>query len=272
MLDNHSDGTAFATALHGESVVYKRDTRVPAGGWLRLVAEAQRRSLTVLSGEIVVLSGGAAIPLNGGETLDLAGGQGVVVANKSESDAQLLDTGFSLSADAGAKASVEWLQTIPFDVRPLGQLSIDGAVSRDLTVHLDGRGEVTELWSEPWNDLGFLTPSHVYQSGTDHGVVKCWHLHVHHTDQFAITRGKVQVILADVRTTSPTFGHVNSVVLGSLKPGLIKIPPGVMHGWKALSGPEIIVFNLQSHVYSGVDEYKFPWDSVLSHVWEPRNG
>lgn len=169
-----------------------------------------------------------------------------------------------------SEISVEWLQNVEFSTPTLNAPSIDGVVFRPLTAHLDGRGDVTELWSSPWD--GFMRPEHVYQSATDFGVVKCWHLHDIHTDQFAITRGKVQVSIADVRTGSPTFGRVDTFILGSQKPGLVRIPPGVMHGWKALSSPEIIVFNVQSHVYDQADEFKFPWDCVLEEVWQPKNG
>lgn len=170
--------------------------------------------------------------------------------------------------------TVDWLQSIEYKVQPQSKVpSIDGVLVKDLTVHLDGRGEVTELWSKPWTEQqGFIVPQHVYQSATDFGVVKSWHLHQLHTDQFTVTRGKLQVTLVDIREDSPTFGHVNAVFLGSLRPRLIKIPPMVMHGWKALSQPEVLVVNLQSHVYMAEDEFKFPWNCVLEHVWEPLNG
>lgn len=166
--------------------------------------------------------------------------------------------------------SVEWLRTIPWQIQK--RPTIAGVIVKDLTVNLDGRGDVTELWSTPWIDDGLVPPAHVYQSATDYGVVKCWHLHNVHTDQFTVTRGKLQVSLADLREDSPTFGHVNLIFLGSLRPRLIKIPPMVMHGWKALSMPEVLVINLQSHVYTPDDEWKLPWDCVLSDIWEPRNG
>ena len=144
--------------------------------------------------------------------------------------------------------------------------SIEGVIVKDLKVILDGRGEVTELWSKPWLSDGFITSDHIYQSATDFGVVKGWHLHEVHTDQFIVTRGKLQVTLVDLRKESPSFGQVNAIFLGSLKPRLIKIPPMIMHGWKALSTPEVIVVNLQSHVYTPDDEYKFPWDCVLEEI------
>lgn len=172
------------------------------------------------------------------------------------------------------EVTVAWLQSIPYVIQsPYRPPTIAGVRVKDLTVHLDGRGDVIELWSRPWvDDEDLLVPEHIYQSATDYGVTKCWHLHEAHTDQFTVTRGKLQVTLVDIRPDSPTFGHVNPIFLGSQKPRLLKIPPMIMHGWKALSWPEVIVVNLQSHVYDAADEYKFPWDCVLTEVWEPRNG
>lgn len=164
--------------------------------------------------------------------------------------------------------SPDYLRSIDFKLQR--SPTIDGVVLRELKTHLDGRGDVIELWSEPWPDV--LKPSHVYQSATDAGVIKAWHLHQVHTDQFTCTRGKLQVVIADVRDGSASFGHVNSFVLGVQRPLLIRIPPGTIHGWKALAPPEAIVVNFQSHVYDPSDEFKLPWDCVLSDVWEPRNG
>lgn len=151
--------------------------------------------------------------------------------------------------------------------------TIDGVIFRMLRPIVDGRGDVTELWSLPWVDReGLVVPQHIYQSATDYGVTKCWHLHEVHTDQFTVTRGKLQVVCADIRDDSPTFGQVNSFIIGVQSPALLLIPPGIMHGWKALAPPETIVVNLQSHPYDPADEFKFPWDCVLTDVWEPRNG
>jgi len=170
--------------------------------------------------------------------------------------------------------TIEWLQSLNYQIQPASRPpTIEGVIVKDLRVNLDGRGDVIELWSRPWIEAeGLVMPAHVYQSATDYGVVKCWHLHDIHTDQFTVTRGKLQVTLVDIRPNSPSFGHVNPIILGGQRPRLIKIPPMVMHGWKALSPPEVIVVNLQSHIYDAADEFKFPWDCVLEEVWEPKNG
>lgn len=170
--------------------------------------------------------------------------------------------------------TVEWLRDINYQIQsPYRAPTIEGVIVKDLRPLIDGRGDVIELWSKPWVAAeGLVFPEHVYQSATDYGVVKCWHLHDIHTDQFTVTRGKLQVTLVDIRPNSPTFGHVNPIFLGGQRPRLIKIPPMVMHGWKALTMPEVIVVNLQSHVYDAADEFKYPWNCVLEEVWEPKNG
>lgn len=164
----------------------------------------------------------------------------------------------------------KWLKDQNFE---FSKELIDGVIIKDLKAIVDGRGDVIELWSMPWVEKeGFVIPKHCYQSATDYGVTKCWHLHEIHIDQFTVTRGKLQVVLADIRKNSPTFGKVNSIILGHGQPRLIKIPNGIMHGWKSLAAPETIVVNFQSEIYDPTDEFKFKWDCVLSDIWEPKNG
>lgn len=168
---------------------------------------------------------------------------------------------------------IDWMNTLKYTInfgnkRP----SIEGVILKELTTHLDGRGDVIELWSKPWIGEGFVNTQHVYQSATDFGVVKAWHLHKIHTDQITVTRGKLQLSLIDLRKGSASFGNVDIFFLGSSAPRIIKVPPFIMHGWKALSSPEVIVVNMQSHIYMPEDEIRFPWDCVLHEIWEPKNG
>jgi dTDP-4-dehydrorhamnose 3,5-epimerase len=166
--------------------------------------------------------------------------------------------------------TAEWLQQQKFRIDGINQSTIEEVIFKPLKVNLDGRGDVIELWSAPWE--GFDFPAHVYQSATDVGVVKCWHLHEVHTDQFAVTRGKIQVSIVDIREDSATFGVANRFVFGHSSPALLRIPAGLLHGWKCLTPPEVIVINLQTHVYDPSDEFKFPWNTVLEEIWEPKNG
>jgi dTDP-4-dehydrorhamnose 3,5-epimerase len=172
-----------------------------------------------------------------------------------------------------SRITASWLRKQNFKLEK--GLTIAGCYLKDLPVFIDDRGDITELWSKKWADFkdGQISKTdHVYQSATDPGVVKCWHLHEEHTDQFTITRGKLQVCMVDLRTDSKTFGVVNSVIMGIQKPSLLVIPPGVMHGWKALGTQETIVVNFSTHIYDVKDELRFPWDCVLKEIWGPKNG
>jgi dTDP-4-dehydrorhamnose 3,5-epimerase len=172
------------------------------------------------------------------------------------------------------KITVSWLQKQKyFPQNVYKEPTIKGVVLKELTPMVDGRGDIIELWSKPWiKKDGFVTPVHCYQTSTKNNVIKAWHLHAIHTDQLTITRGKIQIVLVDVRKRSPTFAHVNSIFSGTQKPRLVKVPPGIMHGWKALSSPEVLVVNLQTQVFDPKDEYRFPWNCVLEDIWEPKNG
>jgi dTDP-4-dehydrorhamnose 3,5-epimerase len=169
-----------------------------------------------------------------------------------------------------SEVTENWLKSQKFEI---SKELIDGVVVKNLKPIVDGRGDVIELWSQPWIETdNLMQPKHCYQSATDFGVTKCWHLHAIHTDQFTVTRGKLQVCLIDAREDSPTFGKANSIILGRDQQRLIKIPTGVLHGWKSLSMPETIVVNFQTEIYDAGDEFKFTWDCVLPEIWEPKNG
>ena len=169
--------------------------------------------------------------------------------------------------------TADWLKTQNFKIEK--GVTIDGVFLKELKSLIDDRGDVIELWSTAWLDYengNVIDTKHVYQSATDPGVVKCWHLHEIHTDQFTVTRGKLQVCLVDLREDSPTYLQANSVIMGTGIPRFLKIPKGIMHGWKALGQRECLVVNFQSHPFDKNDEYKFPWNCVLTEIWGPKNG
>ena len=168
--------------------------------------------------------------------------------------------------------TVDWLKAQKFNFQK--GVTIKDVFVKELRSIIDDRGDVVELWSTAWpeyKDGKVIDTKHVYQSATDPGVVKCWHLHEMHTDQFTVTRGKTQVCIVDLREDSPTFLQANSVIIGAGIPRLVKIPAGILHGWKALGQVESIVINFQSHPYDKNDEYKFPYDCILSEIWGPKN-
>ena len=172
-----------------------------------------------------------------------------------------------------SKVTEAWLKKQKFTFEK--GITIDGVFVKDLTAHIDDRGDVIELWSTAWPEFkagDIINTAHAYQSATEPGIVKGWHLHEVHTDQFTVTRGRLQVSMVDIREDSPTFGQANKIIMGFGVPRFMKIPPGIMHGWKTLGNTESIVVNFQSHPFDPEDEFKFTWDCVLEEIWGPKNG
>lgn len=104
-------------------------------------------------------------------------------------------------------------------------------------------------------------------------VVKAWHYHKIQTDHFAVIKGMAQVVLYDMREDSPTKGEINEFFIGELNPLLIKIPPMVLHGFKAVGTESAFVVNIPTEPYNreNPDEYRLPWnDPSIPYNWEVK--
>jgi dTDP-4-dehydrorhamnose 3,5-epimerase len=74
--------------------------------------------------------------------------------------------------------------------------------------------------------------------------------------------------LYDNRPDSPTNGELQELLMGEGQPPIVlKIPPGVAHGYRVLSGPAH-VFYVVSQEYDGTDEGRIPHDDPqIGYDW-----
>jgi dTDP-4-dehydrorhamnose 3,5-epimerase len=100
-------------------------------------------------------------------------------------------------------------------------------------------------------------------------IIKAFHFHKHQTDCWTPAAGLLQVVLADLRPESPTFGARNTLYVGSLRPWQILIPPGVAHGYKVIgTSPSVLVY-ATDRFYNPADEGRIPHnDPHLNYDWE----
>ena len=78
-----------------------------------------------------------------------------------------------------------------------------------------------------------------------------------------------QVVLADLRPESSTFGHRNTLYVGQLRPWQILIPPGVAHGYKILGMTPGMLVYATDRFYNPADEGRIPHnDRLLAYDWE----
>ena len=75
-----------------------------------------------------------------------------------------------------------------------------------------------------------------------------------------LTRGTAQDYVIDLRRGSPTFGHVETVLL---KPGgkILVVPSGCAHGFEALEDETTMVY-LQQGIYDPAADIGVHWQSI----------
>ena len=157
-------------------------------------------------------------------------------------------------------------------IRSSGKI-IDGVEARRAKVLSDERGRLGETMraDDPW----FEKFGQVYFTTTYPGVVKAWHYHKKQTDHFYVIKGMVKIALYDQRKDSPTHETVNELYLGEHCPGLVRIPPGVQHGWMCVGQTEAYIVNIVSEMYNYTDPDEFrthPHDNHIPYDWTRKDG
>ena len=145
-------------------------------------------------------------------------------------------------------------------------LGIDGVVHQQLQAHGDQRGRFTEIFRARDFPDELVQANH---SVSQTGVLRGLHYHHNQADLWYVVSGRAQVALADLRqgTESPATA---TVVLDGEAPSNLYIPPGVAHGFLALSDLNLIYWVTQE--YDGSDEYGVAWDDEkLAIPWAHDN-
>jgi dTDP-4-dehydrorhamnose 3,5-epimerase len=150
---------------------------------------------------------------------------------------------------------------------------IQGVATKKLKVIPDERGRLMEILRS--DDELFTKFGQVYMTTAYPGVVKGWHYHKKQTDNFAVVKGMIKLVLYDNRENSPTKGEINEIFLGEHNPILVKIPPLVLHGFKCISEQEAICINIPTELYNydQPDEFRVdPHKNDIPYDWEKKDG
>jgi dTDP-4-dehydrorhamnose 3,5-epimerase len=123
--------------------------------------------------------------------------------------------------------------------------------------HGDDRGRFSETYRRSW----FPDGREMIQGNRSDklaGSVVGLHYHLHQADYWYATRGVARVVLHDLREGSPTEGATLMLDMGDGHECGIYIPPGVGHGFAALT--DLTVTYLVDQYYSPDDEHGVAWD------------
>lgn len=155
---------------------------------------------------------------------------------------------------------------------------IPGVEQIGLGTHYDERGFFREILRHTNITPGsFAQWSHAVRYT---GTIVAWHIHRYQTDYWYCLIGNMKAVLADMRTASWDIGNnfqawidkpleIEEYHLGEHHmPFVLKIPPGVAHGFKILDGP-CHLFYITDKVYNPDDEGRIPYDA-LGYDWLER--
>jgi dTDP-4-dehydrorhamnose 3,5-epimerase len=126
---------------------------------------------------------------------------------------------------------------------------IDGVIIKELRRNTDERGWLAEIFRHDEIDFREVM---AYASLTNPGVVRGPHEHVKQADCFVfLGPGAFELHLWDRRADSLTAGEYFKIIVGEDNPCLVIIPPGVVHGYKCVSGEPAWCWNFPDQLYGG---------------------
>jgi dTDP-4-dehydrorhamnose 3,5-epimerase len=153
-------------------------------------------------------------------------------------------------------------QSITRDWQLVNQSLIAGVRVQPVQHVPTGYGYLTELYRADWkvDDFGV---DQVFQGVLDPGRITAWHAHGDTTDRLFVSLGLLKIVLYDAREDSPTHRVVNQFRVGTVRPALLVVPPGVWHGVENVHSSTSILVNIVDHAYryERPDHYRLPHDT-----------
>ena len=134
---------------------------------------------------------------------------------------------------------------------------IDGVVIVTPDVHGDNRGRFVETWRKEWAP-GSAEMVQANRADRRQGALVGLHYHLHQADYWYVPFGRALVVLHDLRRSSPTAGATLTLEIGEHDHRGVYIPPGVAHGFYALT--DMTITYLVDHYYNPADELGVAWD------------
>ncbi len=134
---------------------------------------------------------------------------------------------------------------------------IAGVYVVEPTIHGDQRGLFIETYRREWIP-GAREMIQSNRANRQQGALVGLHYHLHQSDYWYIPFGTARVVLHDLREGGPTDGATHSLDLSGENHVGVYIPPGVAHGFAALT--DMVITYLVDGYYNAADELGVAWD------------
>jgi dTDP-4-dehydrorhamnose 3,5-epimerase len=143
--------------------------------------------------------------------------------------------------------------------------AIQGVYLVHLEAKADDRGRFLETYRAEWIP-GSPPMVQANRSDSLRGVLRGLHFHHKQADYWYVPSGRALVALYDVRRSSPTSDSRLAVEIGDGNDVGVYIPPGVAHGFLALT--DVTMTYLVDSYFDGSDEYGIRWnDPLVAFPW-----
>jgi dTDP-4-dehydrorhamnose 3,5-epimerase len=133
------------------------------------------------------------------------------------------------------------------------------------SIHGDQRGLFIETYRREWFPDG-REMIQGNRANRQHGAIVGLHYHLHQADYWYVPFGTARVVLHDLREGGPTDGKTLCLDLSGDNHMGVFIPPGVAHGFAALT--EMVITYLVDGYYNPQDELGVMWsDPEVGADW-----
>jgi len=134
----------------------------------------------------------------------------------------------------------------------------------------DERGKIMHMLR--CDDANFEKFGEVYFSVVYPGAIKGWHIHKKMTLNYAVVSGTIKLVLFDQREDSPTKGEIQEIFLGENNYCLVKIPKGIINGFKGIGVKPAIVANCATEPHDVEEIIRIdPFSKEIPYNWELKN-
>ena len=93
------------------------------------------------------------------------------------------------------------------------------------------------------------------------------------TQNFAVPRGNIKLVIYDDRPNSSTKGQVQEIFMGEDNHCLVKVPPGVVNGFKGIGDQNAIVANCTDIPHDPEEITRIdPFTKDIPYNWDIKQG
>lgn len=145
---------------------------------------------------------------------------------------------------------------------------IQGVKTKQLKTIPDNRGRLMEILRS--DDDIFIEFGQVYMTTVLPHTTKAWHWHIRQYDLFTCVSGCIRLALYDNREGSSTRSDIMEFEISQDNPLLVRVPPGVYHGFKCIGDKEAIIINTVTQPYNHEtpDEYRVDaYENDIDYDW-----